>query len=160
MPSIVKVNTGGASARIPKMVSLKELTRQDKIKLINADDLPRESYGQTQLTEAWMEYAYSIKKGDLDFFSTLSSFLPVIKSDGKVEVEVHNTTQGSDIEKMKQQLLHKVRAVLKNFDFDFEIIVNKAEAKVIAITPQEKYAKLVEKNPLLDELRKKLELGF
>ena len=47
-----------------------------------------------------------------------------------------------------------------NFDFDFEIIVNKAEAKVIAITPQEKYAKLVEKNPLLDELRKKLELGF
>lgn len=160
MPTTVKVNNRGSDARIPRLVSLQDLLKEDSGETIRTEELPKESYTQEQLTEAWMEYAYSIKSSDLDFFSTLSSFLPVIKTATQVEVTVHNSTQSSDIIKMKPQLLAAVRKVIKNFDFDFEIVINKEEAKEIAVTPQEKFAKMIEKNPLLEKLKNKLELGF
>lgn len=133
---------------------------EDKVEEVDINNLPKKSFSQEQLTEVWMEYAYQIKKQDLDFFSTLSSFLPFINSEDNVEVTVHNSTQEADILKMKPELLTYVRKTIQNYDLDFEILVDKAEAKEIAVTPQEKYAKLVEKNPLLDDLRKKLDLGF
>ena len=73
---------------------------------------------------------------------------------------VHNSTQSGDVLQLKPELLPYVRKALNNFAFDFEVKVNKTEAKDIAVTPQEKYAKMLEKNPLLDEYRKKLGLGF
>lgn len=124
------------------------------------DNLPKESFDQQQLVEAWMAFAYTVQSKDLDFFSTLSAFQPQILEDGKVCVEVHNVTQQGDIQKLKPQLLGSIRKALNNFDFDFEIDVNQGAAKFIAVTPQDKYKKLVEKNGLLEELRKKLDLGF
>lgn len=106
-----------------------------------------------------MDFAYTIKNQDLDFFSTLSSFLPEVTEDG-IKVTVHNSTQQGDLFKIKQDLLGAVRKTLQNFDVDFEVVLNKSEAKKIAVTPQEKYAEMVKKNPLLEELRKKMDLGF
>jgi len=160
MPTIVKIKRTESDVRIPKLVSLKELLKDDKLKEPSLEDLPKDHYTQEKLTEAWMDFAYTIKKSDLDFFSTLSSFLPVIGEGGVVRVSVHNSTQDGDVTNLKGKLLPYVRKVLNNFSFDFEIVVNKKEAKDIAVTPQEKYAKLVEKNPLLEEYRKKLGLGF
>ena len=107
-----------------------------------------------------MDFAYTMKKSDLDFFSTLSSFLPYIEDDNVVKIVVHNSTQSADINKMKKDLLGHIRKALNNYEFDFIIDLNKTEAKDIAVTPQEKYNKLKDKNPLLDDLRKKLDLGF
>ena len=56
------------------------------------ENLPKDNYTQERLTESWMDFAYTIKKSDLDFFSTLSSFLPIIGEDGLVRVSVHNST--------------------------------------------------------------------
>ncbi|MFT6745690.1 MAG: DNA polymerase-3 subunit gamma/tau [Glaciecola sp.] len=160
MPDVVKIKRSVADVRIPALVSLKELMREDKKQEPNAEDLPKDDYSQEKLTEAWMDFAYTIKKTDLDFFSTLSSFLPEVSEKGTVKITVHNSTQSGDILKMKSELLPSVRKTLNNFSFDFEIEVNKSEAKDIAVTPQQKYAKLVEKNALLEEYRKKLGLGF
>lgn len=160
LPEIVKIKRAKADVRIPKLVSLKELMKEDQKEEVDLSDLPKDDFDQAKLTESWMGFAYTIKQADLDFFSTLSSFLPVIEAEGKVVVTVHNSTQDGDITKMKATLLPYVRKVLNNFEFDFEVVVNKREAKDIAVTPQEKYAKLLEKNPLLDEYRKKLGLGF
>ncbi len=160
MPEILKIKRAKASVRIPNLVSLKELMREDKEQELTADELPKEGYTQQKLTEAWMDFAYVIKKNDLDFFSTLSSFLPVLEDSGKIMVTVHNSTQDGDINQMKAQLLPFVRKELNNFEFDFDIFVNKQQAKEVAVTPQEKYAKLVDKNPLLEDYRKKLGLGL
>ena len=144
--------------RIPKSVSLKELLTIKEEKAIE-DNLPKDPFDQRQLIEAWMAFAYTVQSSDLDFFSTLSAFQPQLK-EGGVVVEVHNVTQQGDIQKLKPKLLASVRRALNNFDFDFEIVVNQTEAKFIAVTPQDKYKKLVEKNQLLEDLRKKLDLGF
>ena len=160
MPTIIKIKRTESDVRIPKLVSLKELLREDEKQEPSIENLPKDNYTQERLTESWMDFAYTIKKSDLDFFSTLSSFLPIIGEDGLVRVSVHNSTQDGDVTNLKGKLLPYVRKALNNFSFDFEIIVNKKEAKDIAVTPQEKYAKLVKKNPLLEEYRKKLGLGF
>lgn len=160
MPTTVSVKQTTANVKVPKLVSLKELLADPKEEKSRPEQLPTVAFTQEQLTEAWMDYAYGIKQKDLDFFSTLSSFLPEIHEDEMAKVTVHNSTQSSDIIKMKPELLSSVRKTLNNYAFDFEITINKTEAKEIAVTPQEKYKKLVEKNPLLEELRKKLELGF
>jgi DNA polymerase-3 subunit gamma/tau len=160
MPAVVKIKRKTTDVRIPKLVSLKELLHEEKKEELNIEDLPKDNYTQEALIEAWMGYAYTIKKSDLDFFSTLSSFLPVLTDTGIVNVTVHNSTQEGDVTKLKTKLLPYVRKSLNNFKFDFIVLLDKAEAKVIAVTPQEKYAKMVEKNPLLEEYRKKLGLGF
>jgi DNA polymerase-3 subunit gamma/tau len=160
MPTVVKIQRKVSDVRIPKLVSLKELLKDEKKDEVRLEDLPKDSFTQEKLTEAWMDFAYSIKKEDLDFFSTLSSFLPVIEKTGGVKIAVHNSTQSGDVEKLKGELLPHVRKSLNNFVFDFDIAINKSEAKNIAVTPQEKYAKLLEKNPLLEEYRKKLGLGL
>jgi DNA polymerase-3 subunit gamma/tau len=160
LPELVKIKRTATEVRIPKLVSIKELLQEDKKQEPALEDLPKDVYSQEKLTESWMDFAYTIKKLDLDFFSTLSSFLPVIDENRSVAVTVHNSTQEGDVKKLKGELLPFVRKGLNNYSFDFEILVNKAAAKDIAVTPQEKYAKLVEKNPLLEEYRKKLGLGF
>ena len=156
----MKIKRVSSAARITKIASLTDLLKEDVPEVVITGDMPKDYFSQENLTEAWMDFAYSIKKVDLDFFSTLSSFLPHLGVENDVKIVVHNSTQSADITKMKKDLLGHIRKALNNYDFDFIIDVNKAEAKDIAVTPQEKYNKLKEKNPLLDDLRKKLDLGF
>ena len=159
MPTIVKTTKSQEKRRVSKSISLKEML-EVKEDVPVTEQLPCVPYSETQLVEAWMSFAYQIKSSDLDFFSTLSAFLPKIKEDQSVVVEVHNVTQRGDIQKMKPELLQTIRKTLDNYTVDFEILVNAAEAKFIAVTPQEKFKKLAEKNKHLEELRKKLDLGF
>ncbi len=47
---------------------------------------------------------------------------------------------------------------MKNFEIDLNISVNETAEKQYAYTPQEKYEKLKEKNPLIEKLRKEFDL--
>ncbi len=64
------------------------------------------------------------------------------------------------MEREKYDLLGYLRQNLKNYDVDLVIDVNETEVKKYAYTPIEKYQKLKEKNPLIDELRKHFDLDI
>ena len=59
----------------------------------------------------------------------------------------------SQLEKGKHPLLVFLREKLNNYGISIKIIVNEKVEKKFAYTPQEKYEKLKEKNPLMEKLK-------
>jgi DNA polymerase-3 subunit gamma/tau len=51
-----------------------------------------------------------------------------------------------------------LREALNNYGLQTQIIVNEAAIKKFAYTPQEKYKKLLKKNPLLEKLKNTFKL--
>ncbi|WP_407704785.1 hypothetical protein [Tenacibaculum tangerinum] len=59
----------------------------------------------------------------------------------------------TQLEKGKPKLLKFLREKLNNYGIQLNIIVNETVEKKFAYTPQEKYDKLKEKNPLIEKLK-------
>ena len=64
------------------------------------------------------------------------------------------------LKKSKPKLLKFLREKLNNYGIKINIILNETIEKKFAYTPQEKFNKLKEKNPLLDKLRITFELDM
>ena len=62
--------------------------------------------------------------------------------------------------KGRPQLLHFLREKLNNYGIKIDVILNETVEKKFAYTPQEKFNKLKEKNPLLEKLRQAFELDL
>jgi DNA polymerase-3 subunit gamma/tau len=65
-----------------------------------------------------------------------------------------------DLEKNRGQILEFLKRELQNYNLDIEIIVDKSVQKRYVYTDQEKFQKLVDKNPSIDVLRKAFDLEF
>ena len=77
-----------------------------------------------------------------------------------IEVDVENMVQSEQLKEGKIDILNYLRVELKNFALD--LTTHQLEQTVIrkAYTSQEKYQQMAEKNPSLETLRKKFNLGL
>ncbi len=91
--------------------------------------------------------------------SILNSSEPVLK-DGLVQLTYPNKMMLEEVKKHQTYILNYLREKLHNYEISFQLILNESDEKKYAYTPQEKYAKLREINPMIDELRKKLHLDL
>lgn len=97
---------------------------------------------------------------DLDLYSTLSSNDPVLKDDFRIQLKIYNSAQESDINNRRTDLLKYLRKQLNNTVLDLDLIIDKSNTPKGVFTEKDKYKRLVEKNPKVDELRKKFGLSF
>ena len=65
-----------------------------------------------------------------------------------------------DLEADQAGLIQFLYKKLKNYSIELKITVNEEASKKYAITPQDKYEKLKEKNPLIDKLRSSFDLDI
>ena len=154
-------------ATLPKrgrsILSLKSLTEKKSAKkkqvAVNYDDLPKTHFTESQFSTLWKENIQKLNtKNQKLLASLLRSVSFKLVQDFKVELTLPNTRMQQEIEKSKGKILHYFREKLQNYAIDFTYVVNEEEEKKFAYTPQEKYEFLKEKNPLLSELRRKLDL--
>jgi DNA polymerase-3 subunit gamma/tau len=125
-----------------------------------SEQLPEESFTQDQLTAVWQQYTDYIKeKGQLILASILNADTPVLK-ETTIYLRFPNQSMKEDLEKSKVDLLEYLKRELKNYLIDIEIDVDKEVTKKYAYTDQEKFAKLTQKNPAIDLLRKTFDLDF
>lgn len=101
-----------------------------------------------------------MKIKDLDLYSTLNANPPILKENYRIELSIYNAAQETDINNKKPELLGYLRKQLNNTLIDLDLVINKANAEKGVYTEKDKYKKLVEKNPKVDELRKKFGLSF
>lgn len=119
-----------------------------------------DEFSQDELDDRWRKFAYSVKLHDLDLYSTLTANKPTLKEGFIVELKIFNSAQEADVNNRKAELLAYLRKQLNNTAIDLEMVIDKeAESKGV-YTIQDKYKKLVEKNPHVDTLRKKFDLNF
>jgi len=147
-------------------LSLQSIRKKQEIKQEKAaqkpdvKNLPKEDFSEEQMIAAWNEYTQQIEEqGKFNLLSHLTMGVP--KLEGKlIHLEFPNQTIKVEVERAKYGLLGFLREKLLNYDVDLSIEVNETAVKRYAYTSKEKFEKLKEKNPLIEELRKEFDLDL
>lgn len=126
-------------------------------------DQLRETVSKEALLRAWKRYADEhFSEGLRSLYATLIAEEPVIDaSTDTIGFKIHNTVQERDLNEIRTDLLDFLRKTLRNYFLQLQIErIQEEEVKKEFLSEREKYNRLVAKNPLLDELRKQLDLDL
>ena len=157
-----KINLSGSNTGtfIP---SLTDLNRNpagedsDEPKYISGDD--REVFTLPQLLVYWNEYSENAKtSGKINIYTLMSGADPQIEDTETIIVKVEHKLQESLLQEEMVDLMNFLRPRLKNFNVSIRTIQMAREVVNRLYTSTEKYQYLVEKNPKLDEFRRKFNL--
>lgn len=136
----------------------KELMEAQKDVIIQEEHLLTEEFSEAQMLDFWYKYAQRLNdKGQMIMESLLRISDP--KLDGtKIIYVLPNEGSKIDFEKAKPELLGYLKGHLHNHDISIEVIVNESMKSKIAFTTQDKFNRLKEINPNLEELRRLFDL--
>ncbi|MCF6306974.1 MAG: DNA polymerase III subunit gamma/tau [Flavobacteriaceae bacterium] len=143
---------------ISSISNKKELLKSHSDTTETVGELPTNSFSEKEMQAVWKQYISKIdNEGKFNLRSNLEMVTPLLK--GKIiQIEYPNNTIKLDVERAKHDLLSYIKEELQNFDIDLEINVNETEVKKYVYTPKEKYERLKELNPLIEDLKKDLGL--
>ncbi|WP_316806994.1 DNA polymerase III subunit gamma/tau [Pedobacter agri] len=121
----------------------------------------RESFTYDRLLEVWNNYIQILKEADkINLFTILNNFAPTLVNPTLIEISVESKTQEQFVVQESVELMNYLRNTLQNFavDITFRQVERKIENRLYG--NREKYDYLVNKNPKLDELRKRFNLDI
>lgn len=139
----------------------KELEKKKQEIKVTDTVLPEDVFTESALQTAWTTYVKTLEnRGKKLLASNLSTSLPKLIDKSIISLEVPNDTMKQEIIRDQRGLLEFLKKELNNFHLSLTITVNEEEAQKYAFTPQEKFAKLLEKNPNLALLKKEFDLDL
>ncbi|KQS35995.1 DNA polymerase III subunit gamma/tau [Pedobacter sp. Leaf194] len=119
----------------------------------------RENFTYERLLEVWNNYIQILKAADkINLFTILNNFAPTLLNPEVIQISVESKTQEQFVQKESVELLNYLRNELKNFGIEvtYKQMERKIENRLYG--NREKYDYLVNKNPKLDELRRRFNL--
>jgi DNA polymerase-3 subunit gamma/tau len=135
-----------------------ELKKELVAKQPDQSNLPKLPFTEESLVKAWNTFADLAKNnGEHNLASHLRMGVPKVGG-SIVHLTFPNHTIKVEMQREKHELLSYLRKELQNYDIDISIEVDETEMKRYAYTPREKFEKLKEKNPLIEELRNTFDL--
>lgn len=119
----------------------------------------KQAFTPERFLELWKTYTQRAKDQHKIHLYTLMNNDPIINGT-EITVLVENLALESTLQDEKVELLNFLRSSLNNFDI--QVVSKKGENthKKRIYTNKDKYAYLVEKNPLLEEMRKRFNLDI
>jgi DNA polymerase-3 subunit gamma/tau len=125
------------------------------------EDMPKTPFGQDQVDKFWKLFVQNhVDKKNRSLYTTLNQSTPELQPNFHLVFPIENKVQLNQIEVIKVDLVNYLREHLVNYAITFATPVKKNESKKHIYTDEERYKAMVEKNPLLEELRKKLDLDL
>lgn len=147
-------------------LSLKSIQRKKELEAQQraaAEDEVVEKNGvftEAEMQQAWKEYTQlQNEKGEKILASIMATDTPRLE-ENRICVELPNDTMKLELERIQYPLLGFLKEKLQNTHISLEVKVNESVAKKYAFTPQEKYQKLRERNPLIEKLRSTFDLDI
>lgn len=120
---------------------------------------PADAFDKETFLAAWSTYADMVKKlGKSSFYTTMKKHEPKLVSMETVEVLIDNELQERELKAEKQDMMNFLRQRLNNYHFDVVPRIADAPEEKKLYTSHDKFGRLVEKNPLLRELKSTLNL--
>ena len=118
------------------------------------------NFTQDNLDKCWNIY-YNIKLQNKEFnIASLLKLSKPIKINNDIKYTVMSDINKKELEEELPKLLKYIRNSLKNDFIEVKIDSKNLIKKNILFTPSEKFKKLIEINPSLEILRKKLDLDY
>ena len=159
--------TGTAQAGLPAGLSLKihakEPARAEETDPEPSDlteDLPADDISPDLFADTWKKLAEMVKEDSQGLFLAMTKYEPLLNKDGTILVFLDNAIQEDLVEERKLELLSHLRKALNNYALQIETRIRDNGFVQKAYLPKEKFDKLVEKNPLIGELKQTLDLDF
>jgi len=121
----------------------------------------REVFSYDRLLEIWSIYTQKLKAADkINLFTILNNFAPTLLNPELIEISVESKTQEHLVQQESVELLNFLRNELRNFGIEvtYKLVERKIENRLYG--NREKYDYLVNKNPKLDELRRRFNLDI
>jgi hypothetical protein len=122
-----------------------------------SDDL-QESFTFEQLVARWEEYLATIADRP-NLRSTLAS-VPEMADATRLVLKIGNSVQEEEVRQVKPELVAWLRRELRNSKIELITRLEKAESEKVHFNDSEKLQLLIQKNPALNELRRKFNLDF
>lgn len=128
--------------------------------LVSQENLPDIDLSQERVDEAMKTFAEKKSKdGQKQLYATLTSS-KIILENNTVVIMLSNEVQREMLTGIKQDMLDELRNLLTNKQTQLEIKVSELQGEVKAYKPQDKFKVLAEKNPALNELKKRFDLDI
>jgi DNA polymerase-3 subunit gamma/tau len=126
----------------------------------NIENMPTDAVTDEAIQKVWMEYAeMQNQQGNRQMFTTLTMNKPTMKGEFDIELIIHNQAQENLMQEEKTHLMDHLRRQLNNYKLQLTtVIVSLTDESDVAYTNKERYVKMVQKNPDLDDFRKSLGL--
>jgi DNA polymerase-3 subunit gamma/tau len=138
----------------------KEMQEAQKGMVKEEVHFPTEAFTETDMLDFWFKYAQRLTdKGYMIMASLLRISDPKLEG-FKIIYELPNEGSKIDFEKEKTDLLGYLRGHLHNHEITIEVVVNESVKSKVAFTAQDKYNRLNEINPHLEELRRAFDLDL
>lgn len=157
IPSLANIETTKSkSEEGAEPAPLKELVEE-----IIEENNPVTDFNLEMLWKVWDEYAEEVRKNDrLSYYTALIKHRPVMREAYNIEILVDNHIQKSDIDIDKPNLLGFLRERLNNWQIQLESIIDEDDSNDgdILFDPFKKYEAMVEKNPVLADLKARFNL--
>lgn len=160
-----KVNEENQSIKKTSGFSLKAIQKKKELIAAKEKNKPKEierfsEFTEEEMQKAWTAYSNKIeKRGNKILASVYNSDIP--KLNGKeICIELPNETMKISVLQDQSSLMKFLKEELDNTEISLEIKVNHVQEKKYAFTPREKYQKLAETNPAIENLRKTFELDI
>lgn len=130
---------------------------EETLKKVAIESLLKTPFTHDELLAVWNTYKATLLKNGK--FNLASIFEAIPQLEGNIILMlIENKALEDEFLLQKVDFLDFFRKELNNYAIDFTTTINKDTATKKAYTPEEKYAKMVEKNPALAKLKQKLNL--
>jgi DNA polymerase III subunit gamma/tau len=147
--------------QIPKLNSLKEEfnappKQEEKVEV---DTSVRNTFSISELKSYWNEYALSLKKQkrENEYLILINRELE-LDENFNIKIKLDNGVQLDQLNSFKGELVDYLRKSLKNNLILVESSLSAVETKKIIYTSDDKLKHLLQKYPVIDELKKRLGL--
>ena len=110
-----------------------------------------------QLRDAWVGLADSHKE-ETRLKQLIENYMPLMVNDLTAEIQMPNPWQMAEMRKALPTLLRQLRATLHNDHLEIQLVQAEFNQEQMAFTAEEKYKLMVEQNPMLSQLKEKLDL--
>ena len=115
-------------------------------------------FSEEKMIEVWKDFSEKVKDyGKTNLYITLTAVLPTL-SGTTINLKISNDTQQKILDENKIELLHYLRITLQNDSVEVKTEMSEEIKSDIPYTPKDKFNKMVEENPSLKILQKKLGL--
>ncbi|WP_207423523.1 DNA polymerase III subunit gamma/tau [Desertivirga brevis] len=120
----------------------------------------REHFSQQTFVQEWAKYADKAnRESKINLYTLMTSNAPNLLDNYKIEVIIENKIQEMTLSVEKVDLLNYLRTTLRNFDIDIVTRQIEKNEKRRLYTSVEKYQALAEKNPMLEEFKRRFNLS-
>lgn len=160
--SISKPSLSLSSSLIPNLNDLEanySKKEEEKPEYLSGDS--KAEFDSDTLIKYWNTYAEKIKKeGKINIFTVMTANPPALLEDFQIELIIENKIQDDLLSSEKVDILNFLRVELKNFSIDLKTRQMEQTHKKRLYTSSEKYQHMLEKNPNLDEFKRRFNLDL